>query len=336
MLSEAFMRIEDWDNTMVKYILRECIRKLYFLTFRRLMPRSFVYQRGKSGYSAEMIDRIKGLEKQIIETYQCSNNPEILETVKYIKRYGITGIFPYNFPSSYIGRYISKIKYDSENGLYYAVRNNHRIYMSRQFKTKQAAIGYYRSILLQEDDKSPHKYIERGKTISGEWLIEGGGAEGFFALDHIDDFERIIILEPDEDWLEALENTFAPWKSKVSIIPKCLSDMDTDTSITLDTIREEFKIAYHQRVSFKMDIEGAEMKALHGMKLWLENAVDIKGFICVYHYQDDEKNIRNFLEDIGGFKMQVTRGFMTNIYDENQHSGWLRRGVLRIEKTTNR
>ncbi len=317
----------------LKYIVREFVRKTYFLTVRKIMPNSFVYARGKLGYSGELQKRIKKLEKNILSEYKETQDSQIKEVIRYIYRYGITGIFPYSFPDFYIGKNIFDIKYDCDNNLYYAIRNGYKLYLNEKFKNWVDALSYYKSILNQEHEKSPHKYLEKNEKIGGDWLIDAGGAEGYFALDHVNNFAHTIILEPEKEWIRAMNKTFLPWKNKVYIVNKCLGDIDTDTSITLDTIREKYSIRYDESVSLKMDIEGAELAALHGGRKWLEKVESFSGYICAYHNQNDENEIRDFFTEIGGYKIENTKGFMTNIYDKNQQSPWLRRGVLRIKRT---
>ncbi len=77
--------------------------------------------------------------------------------------------------------------------------------------------------------------MEISNVKDNDILSDIGAAEGNFSLSVIDKVQHVYLFETDNDWIEALEKTFEPWKEKVSIIHKFVGNKDTDTCITLDS-----------------------------------------------------------------------------------------------------
>ena len=71
--------------------------------------------------------------------------------------------------------------------------------------------------------------------MKGKSLLDVGSAEGIFTLDVIDLIEHAYLFECDDEWVEALEATFLPWKDKITIVRKYVSDMDDENNTTLDS-----------------------------------------------------------------------------------------------------
>lgn len=109
-------------------------------------------------------------------------------------------------------------------------------------------------------------------------------AEGIFTLDHIEEIEHAYLFESDRNWIKALEATFHPWRDKITIIPKYVSNENTDMSVSLD------KLVH--------DIEGAELMALEGCRKTLSDS-NVRISVCTYHKKEDEKVIGGFLESLG-------------------------------------
>src|SRR5690606_30541039 len=101
------------------------------------------------------------------------------------------------------------------------------------------------------------------QITQGDVLADIGSAEGIFTLMNIELLEKAYLFEQDEQWIEALEATFAPWKEKVIIIPKYVSDRKSEKEIRLD---QYFQNTTLQPNFFKIDVEGAEEKVLNGMQ----------------------------------------------------------------------
>jgi hypothetical protein len=71
-----------------------------------------------------------------------------------------------------------------------------------------------------------------------------------------------------------------------------------------------------------MDIEGAELNALHGGSFVLKNAKNLDFSICLYHKFEDEFTIPAFLKSFG-HEYTISQGFIFIDY------WWLRKGIVR-------
>jgi len=97
--------------------------------------------------------------------------------------------------------------------------------------------------------------------LKGKVLLDVGAAEAIFALNAIDLVEKAYLFECEKEWIDALELTFAPWKYKVEIVHKYVSDRNNGNHITIDNFLEEKS---KKNLFIKMDIEGYEQAALKG------------------------------------------------------------------------
>lgn len=74
----------------------------------------------------------------------------------------------------------------------------------------------------------------------GEVLFDIGCAEGNIALAHVEKAGRVVLFECDEEWIEALNATFAPWKEKVTIIPKLVSSHTHEATVSIGDFLKTF------------------------------------------------------------------------------------------------
>ena len=151
-------------------------------------------------------------------------------------------------------------------------------------------------------------------------------------LDVVDKVKKIYLFEPAERWQRPLNATFAPWKEKVVIVRKFLSDETNDTCVSLD---DYFTGSSEVPTLLKMDIEGFEGRALRSGQglLRAENGVR-KVVVCTYHRQDDEQNLGAFLREYG-FNTTPSKGYMLFVYDDDVKPPYLRRGIIRATKKLN-
>ena len=233
-----------------------------------------------------------------------------------------------NIVNKYKRRYKkTKLYFDKTKNLHYLIHSNKRLYFPRNMEEKQILKTYYQ-FLSEMDKKSPHLYSNNLNELKDKILFDCGVAEGLFPLTYIDFFKKIVLFECDNNWVEALKATFAPYGDKVTIIQKYVSDTDSNNTITLDYFSKTNNIIPN---FIKMDIEGFEEKAIEGSTNILKNSTDIVCSICTYHTPTAEKNIiikMNLL----GFRPEYNKGYMIFHCEEHFSAPYLRRGVVRFYK----
>lgn len=248
--------------------------------------------------------------KRIVEKYSKTDDPILKQEVDHIQRWGLD-----IFNNGLMEKYKNKEKdiqifTDDENGLFYALWNGKRLYLKRSM-TRTSAQEYICSIMREQDPESPHSYRRPGFEITAEdTLIDGGAAEGFFSLENIDKVKKAILIEVDDEWVEALNYTFKDFKDKVVIVSKYLGDTCKANSITID------ELANNENISFiKMDIEGAECSAIRGGERFLKGASSIRLIVCSYHKSDDADFISGMLSE-WGYRVDFSEGFMFFPFEE--------------------
>lgn len=123
--------------------------------------------------------------------------------------------------------------------------------------------------------------------------------------------------------METLKITFAPWKDKVTIVPKYVCDKEDEDSVTLDSFFSDKKEDF-----LKMDIEGAELSALDGAKELIKGDKPLKVAVCAYHKEKDEDEIKKRLTN---FQITTSTGWMFASYNYP----YFRRGIIRAKKMIN-
>lgn len=249
------------------------------------------------------------------------------ELIKNIKKSLLLKVFPYDFTKKYKLNSI-KVYNDKEADLPYVVHKNKRLYL-RQKPFEFLVKNYYKTLLIESDSESPHKYLDSSFDIDNNTILfDLGAAEGIFALENVEKCKHIYLFECDDTWIRSLEKTFEPYKDKVTIVKKYVSNNNDENNITIDSYLEELKET--DNVFVKMDIEGAEIKAIEGMNKVLDKIKNIKLAVCSYHNQSDEVNIRKLFDE--KFEITPTKGYVLFYYDPNFKSPYFRRCVLRIKK----
>lgn len=228
--------------------------------------------------------------------------------------------FPYDFTKKYKPSDI-RIQKDEEQNLFYMIYNGKKLFY-KNGKRKKKAQKYFNSILLEQDKESPHRYLTDEFNIKkNDIVVDVGAAEGNFALDVIDKAKKIYLFESDPEWKAALEASFNPWKEKVSIIQKEVSDKNDDKHVSLDVFfadKEDFNI-------LKIDVEGAEQLVLNGVKRSIEKAKKRKIAVCTYHRQHDSKLFAKFFKE-HDFQTSLSKGYI--IFRRNIEKPYLRKGLI--------
>ncbi len=250
-------------------------------------------------------------------------DPIIDRIIDYVEKHDRLSAFNATFADKYSDNISCFL--DDSSGLFYTVYNGKKLFLCRKFKSKDQAEEYFRSLMIEQDPASPHRYMDDSFGFDGGCVLDAGAAEGNFALEIVERAEKVLLIEADPTWNEALMKTFEPWKDKVTIINKYLSDVDGHNSVSIDTLAAEQQIDF-----IKMDIEGAEPDALKGGERYLSKADHVKLAICSYHNLEDEYKIRMILEPLG-YEVVATDGHMVFPDNVNQPPR-LVRGVLRASR----
>jgi hypothetical protein len=230
--------------------------------------------------------------------------PAICEGLKYLKWHKYASL-PYNWTQKY-DRMLPEVIYDEANKSFYTVFEGKRMYFPKRF-TETEVIYAVRSILKEQDPQSPHLYLPDEFQIETDSIvIDSGVAEGNFALKAIDKAKRLYLVECDKEWIEALMLTFSPWKEKVVFVEKYMSDNESDTTVSIDSLVFP---ETGENYFIKMDIEGFEKKALAGMKRLVESGCHIKIDVCTYHHPDDFNEIKKIMKSYGFF-YQIPEGYI--------------------------
>ncbi len=268
----------------------------------------------------------KNLRKKIPEYYSSlppdEVNEEQEEVLRYLENFPLS-IFPYPFSSDYSPKLI-EVHTDTDNGLHYVMQNGKRLYFMKRW-TKKRIRRAFAELSREQDERSPHRYLSEDFRIgSNDVIADIGAAEGNFSLSVIEKVKKIYLIEYDKEWIRALNATFAPWKDKIEIIGKHVSDIDNETNITLDNL-----IRTHNDITMlKIDVDGNEQKVLDGASDLLTGKRELLIAICTYHKANDEKDFTRLLEN-SGFSVSPSRGYMIFYYDKKLDAPWLRRGLIR-------
>ncbi len=252
-------------------------------------------------------------------------NSEEVEALTYLKKHRLC-VFPYSFQDKYKRKDVEVFK-DEKLNLKYILFEGKRLY----FKRKSSFRGIrrnYTNLLLEQDLNSPHRYLTDDFDISeNDILVDVGSAEGNLPLAVIEKVKKVYLFETDENWLEPLRATFAPWKDKVEIINKFVSDKNDENHTTLE---EFFKDKEHFNV-LKIDAEGAESDILKGGEKILSEQKSMKVLICCYHKPNDEKEFNLFFKK-HNFATACSNGYMIFTDPKTFFPPYLRRGVMRARK----
>lgn len=250
------------------------------------------------------------------------------EVLDYLRRDGFN-LFPYarlqqKTPADVV------VHFDQAVGLAYVLLDGKRLYYPADTTKTAIQRGYCDEQLISQHPESPHRYLTSDFNVGADdVVVDCGAADGNFSLDVVDKVKKVYLFEPTERWQKPLAATFAPWKEKVVIVRKFLSDETNDVSVSLD---DYFVGKDELPTMIKMDIEGFEGRALASAKRLLNAPNGIrKVVVCTYHRQDDEKNLGAFLRECG-FKTTPSKGFMLFVYDDDVKPPYLRRGIIRATK----
>jgi len=250
---------------------------------------------------------------------------DVVEIIDFVKEHGLS-FFPYDFSRKYISMDVDVCHDEQCNMGYVLTDNNKRLYFYEGNGPGRVKT-YYSKLCMEQDEGSPHRYETPEFSVKdGDVIVDVGAAEGIWALKNVEKASKIYLFECDERWIKALEKTFAPWKEKVVIVKKYVSDIVDEKYTTLD------EIFNGQTVDFiKADIESYEPKMLEGAKETLKNNENIKLSLCTYHKKYDAAILKEFLET-RGFITEFSKRYMLFVLDDDLEEPYIRRGLIRARK----
>lgn len=270
----------------------------------------------------------KKRRKAVFDLYKAGKlnvpNNEITAEIEFLKG-NCFATFPYKWALKY-KKHFPEIYVDAENQFHYILFENKKLYFPKKFSQKQI-IWTVRNILKEQDIQSPHQYLDENFQVDEQSiLIDAGVAEGSFSLSAIEKVKKLYLIECDIDWLEALTLTFAPWKEKVEIVGKYLSDSLNDSTISIDSL---ITVEKKEKYFIKYDIEGFEIQALKGMNIFFKQVENLKMSVCTYHRVNDANDIYKGLSS-KGLNCTFSDGYML-LVDENEVPTF-RKAMVRAKK----
>lgn len=277
--------------------------------------------------------RLKRLKSRVIDYYARIPDDRIPGDKKDILEYlrdNDIAVFPYTFPDEYKASDIEVLK-DTRNGLHYMLWEGKKLYYKDGRRVSKAQ-QYFNSLRLEQDARSPHRYLTGDFSVeAGDVVVDVGAAEGNFSLSVIEKAGFVYLFESDPRWIKALEATFEPWREKVKIIRKFVSDNTSEESVALDDA-----FAGNQAINFvKADVEGAEAAVLRGANRILTTQERLRIAICTYHRQEDADVLDGMLKKYG-FTTGFSDGYMLYYYGRTNvvREPFLRKAVLRAFNET--
>ncbi len=266
------------------------------------------------------------LTKHILRRYEGSEDPGHLLWTESVRATDRVRSYPQQLYEKYRD-FSADMRYDSEKGMLYVMHCGKRLYYPGSY-TPEMVYTEYSFCCMEQDEESPHRYLDGQFVVEeGAAVIDAGTAEGNFALEIVERAEKLYLVECDSKWIPALEATFAPWRDKVTIIPKMLGDTEDETHTTIDGI------AAGERIDIiKMDVEGAEDLALAGAGKTFRENPGIRCVIATYHAKGMEERVIRRLH-AEGFRTESKDGYV--FYRNENEALWdmeLRHALVRAQK----
>ena len=86
-----------------------------------------------------------------------------------------------------------EVNVDNTNGLPYVYHNGKKLYFKRDMLASAEAV--YRGLLIEQDKRSAHRYVDSYEELKGKTLLDIGAAEAIFTLDTIECIDHAYLFE---------------------------------------------------------------------------------------------------------------------------------------------
>lgn len=263
---------------------------------------------------------IKELEKDIL-----SNHGEGLEEIITFLKENPLHVFPYNYVYKYNLSAI-KVFYDRTEKLKYIMHKDNKVY----FKDGMTDLGVriaVRNLQIEQDPASPHRYLDDEFGLKkGRIAVDVGASEGLFAIDLLENYEKVFVFEADPAWVKPLSLTFRPYHDRIVLVNKFMDDMDDDFHCSFD----KYFSAIEDIDLLKIDIDGGERNLLKGAYRSLTNSKIKSILICTYHAKNDFYDFSMMLASYR-FIVKPSDGYMLYYYDDEFTSPYIRCGLIRAK-----
>lgn len=239
---------------------------------------------------------------------------EITKIGRFLKC-NLIEVFNYPFVHKYNFKKI-RISFDEVKCLnYVCTSEGYRLYFKKGMSEKQIE-NSYNSLCKEQDKESPHFYFFEGLNFTGNTIVADiGSAEGNFSLMIIDKIKELYLFECDDNWRRALEATFEPWKDKVHIVNKYVSNEKKLDTVSLDEYFQDKEAP----TLLKLDVEGAEADVLDGAELLLKQRKISDLLVCTYHKHGDAEILAAKLRGWNYF-ISYSKGYMLFLWEEANYS----------------
>jgi hypothetical protein len=250
----------------------------------------------------------------------------IRNEIEWIRSHG-ADVFPYPWAQAHQLQAI-RVQRDP-GGMPYVLRSGRRLFFPRSWSNTKVR-EYYRSLLREQSDRSPHQYrFSRDLRTGTMVLCDIGAAEGIWAFDNAHLASHIILCEPNQDWGQPLAETFCQFEVPWTIASTFASNVDAPGMVRIDTMTARWK---KNVLAIKMDIEGEEVRALGGARDTLRRESTTLWQVCTYHRPEDARAVSEIFRRNSAYllSLEASDGFMLFPDEKPPREPYLRKGLLRV------
>lgn len=219
----------------------------------------------------------------------------------------VYGVVPYPFALQYDYRQVEPV-YDEAFMRYYVMFQGKRLYFNDAFNTRESVQRAYTYFTGKQDSRSPLCCLDDSFNVSTyDTVIDYAAGAGHFALSIVDRVKRIILIEPDDIWKNCLIKTFEPFADKVTILHKSFATHDSESTISLQTIVEQYDPQF-----IKMDGEfGGASFFRHNAALLRERKMKL--CVATYRGTDDANLLPELLKE-AGYETRFNPGYLLFLF----------------------